>query len=125
MSAAGERAAFLSPQGAWAPARTPFRTAVSAGTSLVTPWRPDPAGEIPLAMILVAPGGDPLDRQQWAFRPELASVTVGAPARPLVGLAWPESAMVVAVAAVACALVLLLRPRDDGGGPSSSHASLV
>jgi hypothetical protein len=125
MSATGERAAFLSPQGAWAAARTPLRTAVRAGTSLVAPWTPGPGGEIPLAMILVAPGGDPLDRRQWAFRPELASVMVSGPASPLVGLAWPESAMVVAVAAIACALVLLLRPRGDGGGPSSSHASLV
>lgn len=126
MWATGERAAFLSPQGAWVPARTPFRTAVAAGASVVAPWmRPGPAGEIPLAMVLVGPGGDPLDRRQWAFRPELASVTVGAPAPPAFGMAWPHSAMVVAVAAMACALVLLFRPRAAGGGPSSSHASLV
>jgi hypothetical protein len=125
MSATGERAAFLSGQGAWAAVRTPFRTAVSAGTPLVVPWTPAPAGEIPLAMILVAPGGDPLDRRQWAFRPELAAVTVGGTAPPRVGLPWPQSAMVVAVAAIACALVLLLRPRAEGGGPSSPHASLV
>ncbi|MEX2147892.1 MAG: YfhO family protein [Candidatus Rokuibacteriota bacterium] len=126
MWATGERAAFLSPEGAWVPARTPFRTAVAAGARVVAPWpRPGPAGEIPLALVLVRPGDDPLDRGQWAFRPELATVTVGAPAPPAWRRAWSEWAPVAAVAAITCALVLLFRPRPADGGPSSPHASLV
>jgi hypothetical protein len=76
-------------------------------------------------MVLVAPGGDPIDRRQWAFRPELASVTVGAPARGDGAMAWPQAGVVIAVALVTCALVLLVPWRTAGPRSSSQDASLV
>jgi hypothetical protein len=126
MWATGERAAFLSPAGEWVPGRTPFRTAITADAPVVVRWpRPRPAGEVPLALVLVPPGGDPLDRRQWAFTPELASMTVVTPAAASSSVPWSQSALVVAAGVVASALVLLFRPSAEGAAASSSHASLV
>ena len=99
-----ERAVLLGADGAWRPRPTPLRTGVAAGETVTVPWKnAGPAGEATLALLTVDPGGDPLERLDWRFRPSLATVVIGAPSapRPLplgtLGALLAASAVVVVV----------------------------
>jgi hypothetical protein len=57
-----------------------LRAAVPAsGAPLELRWAPGPPGEIPLALVVVLRGGDPLDRFAWTFRPILTRIEARAP----------------------------------------------
>ena len=71
--ASSEEAAFLTPEGRWAPRPVAYARAVSTSNpTLVREWpRVWPAGQHALALVAVAPDGDPLDRATWQFRPAI------------------------------------------------------
>jgi hypothetical protein len=71
--ASSEEAAFLTPEGRWAPRPVAYARAVSTSNPpLVREWpRVWPAGQHALALMAVAPAGDPLDRASWQFRPAI------------------------------------------------------
>lgn len=78
-----ERAAFLGADGAWRPRPLPFRARAAAGEAATVTWKnAGPGGEATLALLTVEPGGDPLERLDWRFRPSLATVRIAAPAAP-------------------------------------------
>jgi len=111
MWAFSPEAAFLTPEGAWSPRPVAFRVRVpAAGPPITTRWVVNRAGEIPLALVVVEPGGDPLARFTWTFRPEITWVSAPAPSVPA-----PLDAGTLAPLAVltllGCALILLT------GGP--------
>jgi hypothetical protein len=101
-----ERAAFLGPDGVWAPRPVPFRARLGAGETARGVWtRAGPPAEVTLALLVVRPGIDPLDRLEWTFRPALATVRVApamdaGPPRPWVTLAGLGLAAVIALALV-------------------------
>jgi len=78
MWATGVRAAFLTPDGRWSPRPIPWLVGASAASGVIAQrWGvPGPPGDVPLALVMVAPGADPLDRTQWQSRPALASLRV-------------------------------------------------
>ena len=83
MWATTERAAFLGPDGAWSPIPVPVRRDMQPTTLPVTvEWRrPGPAGNVPLAMVAVPSGADPLLRSDWRYRPVLQLARVAAAGR--------------------------------------------
>ena len=117
MWATGVRAAFLSPDGRWSPRPIPWLVGASAASGVIAlrwggPGPPgDVPGDVPLALVIVAPGGDPLDRTQWQSRPALASLRVSRQAsRPA-----PDAAVItplVAAAVLAIALVVVFPRRS-------------
>jgi hypothetical protein len=97
-----ERAAFLTPDGVWSPRPVPWRARLSARESARGPWRGvGPPTEIVLALVAVEPGGDPLDRLAWRFRPDLATLRVAGGPPP----AWDRLIIPGIVALLAAALV--------------------
>jgi hypothetical protein len=114
-----ERAAFLGADGAWSQRPVPFRAGLAAGETARVVWRrAGPAADVTLALVVVRPGDDPLERLDWTFHPTLASVRVaGAPGagppRP-----WGLLAVLALAAAVAAVLVC-------GGRPFSPPATLI
>lgn len=107
MWALAPEAAFLTPEGVWSPRPVAFRAAVAAtGAPITLRWVPSPPGEIPLALVVVPRGGDPMDRFAWEFRPVLAELSARAPAPPA-ALPWRVLAPLVIGTLLACALVLL------------------
>jgi hypothetical protein len=100
-------AAFLTPAGAWSPQPVPFLARQGAGGQpFRARWTPVPPGDIPLALVVVPAGGDPLARFDWRFRPVVTHLRVrlagaGAP-RDLAALG-----PVAALALVTSTLVLL------------------
>jgi hypothetical protein len=109
MWATTERAAFLGPDGVWSPVPVAFRPSMNAASApMVLEWRPpEPHGEIPLAMVAVPAGVDPLLRSNWTYRPVLRSarVAVEAPHRPLDSF---TAAAVLSATALAILLVALV-----------------
>lgn len=106
MWALSPEAAFLTPEGVWSPRPVPFRARVpAAGPPITTRWVPGPPGEIPLALVVVPAGGDPLARFAWRFRPELARVSAPAPAPPA-PLDLAVLAPLAVVTLLACVLVV-------------------
>jgi hypothetical protein len=85
----------------------PFRARASAsGSPIVARWVPNPPGEIPLTLVVVPAGADPLARFAWTFRPLVVPVSVPPPAAPTpldVAVLGP----LAAVTLLACALVVL------------------
>jgi hypothetical protein len=110
-----ERAAFLGPDGAWAPRPVPFRARLGAGESARGVWRgAGPPGDVTLALVAVRPGVDPLDRAQWTSRPALARVRVEVPAHARPARPWTTLAALLAATAAATAVLWgrdLFRPR--------------
>jgi hypothetical protein len=107
MWAFSPEAAFLTPQGEWSPRPVAFRARTAAsGPPITTRWVVNRAGDIPLALVVVEPGGDPLARFTWTFRPEITWLSAPAPAAPA-----PFDASTLAPLAVltllGCALILL------------------
>jgi hypothetical protein len=110
-----ERAAFLGPDGAWAPQPVAFRARLGAGESARGVWRhAGPPDDVTLALLAVPPGADPLDRGAWTSRPALARVRVEAPATARRPRPWMTVAALLVAAAAATAVVWgrdLFRPR--------------
>lgn len=107
MWALSPEAAFLTPQGVWSPQPVAYRARLRAeGEPIVSRWMPGRSPQVPLALVVVPAGGDPLARFAWTYRPELVLITVDAPAAdtPL-DLSW--LAPLAALTLVACAVVLL------------------
>jgi hypothetical protein len=101
-----ERAAFLGPDGAWAPRPVPFRARLAAGESARGVWtRAGPPGDVTLALVAVPPGVDPLDRAEWTSRPTLAHARVAAPAEARPRRPWTTLTALLAAAFAATALV--------------------
>lgn len=103
-----EEAAFLTREGAWAPAPV----ALSRDTTLKDPpplsvtWNgARPVMDIPLALLVVPTGTDPLDRAQWAYRPVVRWLSVRGPSTP-----WSVTpgALVFGLVAAASSLVIAL-----------------
>jgi len=110
-----ERAAFLGPEGEWAPRPVPFRARLGGGESARGVWRrAGPPDDVTLALVAVRPGADPLDRAEWTSRPALARVRVEAPPEARPARPWMTLAALLAAAVAATALVWgqdLFRPR--------------
>jgi membrane protein YfhO len=99
-----ERAAFLQPDGRWSPRPVPWRAGLQAHERADGVWPgAGPPGSITLALVVVEPGGDPLDRGGWRFRPALATLQV---AGPPVQRAWDQVVVPVVVAALSALLVI-------------------
>jgi hypothetical protein len=107
MWAFSPEAAFLAPDGTWSPRPVAFRARLPAtGAPITLRWVPSPPREVPLALVVVPAGGDPLARFAWTFRPVIARVD----ARPPAAHAPRDVATLAALAVVtllACALVVL------------------
>ena len=107
MWAFSPEAAFLSPEGAWSPRPVAFRSRVpAAGSPIVMRWVVNRAGDIPLALVVVAPGDDPLARFGWVFRPQIAWLSAPAPVNP-VPLDVAALAPLAALTLLGCAMILL------------------
>jgi hypothetical protein len=107
MWALSPEAAFLTPDGAWSPRPVAFRTRVPAGAAPISArWSPGPPGEIPLALVVVPAGGDPMARFGWTFRPLLVRISAPAAAAPA-PRDWSALAPVTIVTILACAVVML------------------
>jgi hypothetical protein len=108
MWALSAEAAFLTPEGAWSPRPVAFRARVpAAGAPVSVRWVPGPPGDIPLALVVVAAGADPLARFAWPFRPVVVEIAARPPATgvPLDAAALAPLALVTVLS---CALVLLV-----------------
>jgi hypothetical protein len=100
-------AAFLTPAGGWSPRPIAFRAGLAAaGAPVQVRWVPAPPGDIPLALVVVPAGADPLDRFAWRFRPLVVEIHAHPPAAG-VALDAATLAPLALVALLSCALVLL------------------
>ena len=106
MWALAPEAAFLGGDGAWAPRPTAFRAGVAAsGAPISVRWTPTPPGEIPLALVVVPAGGDPMDRFAWVVRPVLTPLSVRVAASP-VPVPWRVLAPLAIGTLLVCTFVL-------------------
>ena len=106
MWALAPEAAFLGAEGAWAPRPTAFRAGVAAsGAPISVRWTPNSPGEIPLALVVVPAGGDPMDRFAWVFRPVLTALSVRVAASP-VPVPWRVLAPLAIGTLLVCTFVL-------------------
>jgi hypothetical protein len=102
-----EEAAFLTPEGTWAPTPVPYARSVStADPPIVRPWpHAWPPGHFAFGLVVVPPSSDPLVRDDWRYRPAITWFDV-APRGS--GAATPASTSLVVLgvaAATAAALV--------------------
>ena len=98
MWAYSEEAAFLTPAGAWSPAPVPLvrDTTVQSAPTVRATWNgARPVMDIPLAVLIVQAGADPLDRARWSYRPVIRWLSVTAPSR-----AWSLSSTALVLALV-------------------------
>jgi hypothetical protein len=101
-----EPAAFLTPEGTWSPRPVPWRARLGGREYASAPWRRvGPPADITLALVVVEPAADPLERFTWRFRPDLATLRVRGPTTPP---AWARVVAPGLVALVAVALVILV-----------------
>jgi hypothetical protein len=85
----------------------PFRGRAAAGETTTVKWKnAGPGGEATLALLTVEPGGDPLERLDWRFRPSLATVHVAPLSTPRT-LPYGTLAALLSAAVVAVGLVLM------------------
>jgi len=94
------------PWRAIAPRPVPFHARLAAGERARGVWhRAVPPADVTLALVIVRPGADPLDRAEWTHRPALTQVRVATPsdARPSRPWATLAGLFVAAVAATALA----------------------
>jgi hypothetical protein len=100
-----EEAASLPPEGAWSPRPVAFRRRLPArGAPVTVSWVPTPPGDIPLALVVLRPGDDPMTRASWTFRPVVAWVGVEPPTTPAAP-AWRALAPLAGATLLACGLV--------------------
>jgi hypothetical protein len=110
MWATTDRAAFLTPNGAWSPTPVALRQGIQSGSAVTAiEWQPRPPGELPLAMVAVPSGADPLRRSSWRFQPVLRSARVATPASG--GPADRRTAAALLAAAMVATAVVALVPR--------------
>jgi hypothetical protein len=105
--ASSEEAAFLTPEGTWAPHPVPYVRAMSTlDPPVVRHWpRVWPPGRHALGLVVVPASGDPLARPEWSYRPAIAWLRV-APLRSRdPGPTAASLALLGVAAAVAVALV--------------------
>ena len=112
MWAYSEEAAFLTPAGAWSPTPVPLvrDTTVQSAPTIRATWNgARPVMDIPLAVLVVPAGADPLDRAQWSYRPVIRWLSVRAPSRSwqltsnalLLGLVGAVASITIAVGDIA------------------------
>jgi hypothetical protein len=101
-----EEAAFLTPQGTWAPHPAAFARLPARGAPVAMQWIPNPPGDIPLALVVLRPGDDPMTRSAWSFRPVVTWVHVDTPAAAS-GAGCSALAPLAGATLLACALVVL------------------
>jgi hypothetical protein len=102
-----EEAAFLTPEGAWSPRPVAFRPRLPArGAPVTLQWIPTPPGDIPLALLVLRPGEDPMTRAAWTFRPVVAWVAA-TPAQVPPAPTWSALAPLAGATFLACGLVVL------------------
>lgn len=123
-----ERAVFLGADGAWQARPVPFRARAAAGEAATVIWKnAGPGGEATLALLTVEPGGDPLERLDWRFRPSLATVRIAPPPAPL-SVPYGTVAMLALAAVAAVGVVFWPRwptpPRAADRTPATSRRPL-
>jgi len=108
MWATTDRAAFLRPDGTWSPRPVALRLAMQSGAPpMVMNWEPHPPGDVPLALLAVPAGADPLLRSSWRFRPVLRSARVtNAPGGLAIDVATAAGLLGVTLAAIAVVAVV-------------------
>jgi len=113
---------YLTSTGTWTVAPTPWQRhrGVTAPTSQMAAWREEgPPGFVTLLVVFVRAGADPSDRSEWLFRPALGRVSV----RPTTTTGTGHGVFAAAlglVTAATCALVVVMRPANRSGRPSTS-----
>jgi hypothetical protein len=121
MWAYSEEAAFLTPQGVWAPVPVALArdTTVQSAPTLRVTWNgARPVMDIPLAVLVVPAGADPLDRARWTHRPVIRWLRVTARTRP-----WSLTSGAMLLGFVAAAASVAIAVGDAGWrtpGPSPS-----
>lgn len=123
--ALAERAAFLTAESSWSPRPVPYHRAASPAAFPLsrTPWRTiGPVADIPLAMVVVPSGVDPMDRARWTFRPVVRWVTVRPGARAQAPLPIPLAAAAAAISALLFVGPVLVE-RIARGGSAGSQAT--
>jgi hypothetical protein len=102
-----EEAAFLTPEGAWAPRPVPYARALSVTAApIVRPWpKVWPSGRFALGLVVVPPGVDPLARADWRYRPTITWFDVAPLRRAETPPAGTMPALLAVAAAAAFALV--------------------
>jgi hypothetical protein len=102
-----EEAAFLTPEGTWAPHPVPYARGVSTGDApIVRRWpKAWPPGRYALGLVVVAPSADPLSRADWRYRPAITWFHIAPLVSGDTAPAFPTLALLGVAAAVAVALV--------------------
>jgi hypothetical protein len=102
-----EEAAFLTPEGTWAPGPVPYARAMSTtDPPVVRAWpKVWPPGRYALGLVVVPPSGDPLSRTEWRYRPAITWFRIAPRDRGSAGPAAAASGLLGGAAAVAIALV--------------------
>jgi hypothetical protein len=118
--ASSEEAAFLTPEGTWAPRPVPYaRAASTRDAPIVRRWpRAWPPGRHALGLVVVPASVDPLARSEWRYRPALAWLRIAPPRPADAGPPAAVAAWLGVAAAMAVALVWwAARRRPSAGGP--------
>jgi hypothetical protein len=102
-----EEGAFLTPEGAWAPRPVAYARGLSTTDPPVErPWpKAWPAGRNALALVVVPPGGDPLGRAEWRYRPSVRWLRI-TPLRPRDAVPLTTTLALLGSAAAALLLVV-------------------
>lgn len=97
-----EQAAFLTPEGTWAPRPVAYARAVSTSDPpIVRPWpKVWPAGDYALGLVVVPPSGDPLARSEWRYRPAVTWFQI-APRQSAAAALTPATVGLLGLAAAA------------------------
>lgn len=105
--ASSEEAAFLTPEGTWAPRPVPYaRAASTTDPPIVRQWpRAWPPGRHALGLVVVPASGDPLSRPEWSYRPATAWLRIAPLHPPAAGPAAAVAGLLGVAATVAVALV--------------------
>ena len=115
-----EEAAFLTPEGTWAPTPVPYARSVSTvDPPIVRPWpHAWPPGRFAFGLVVVPPSGDPLGRDEWRYRPAITWFDV-APRASGTGTPVSTSLVVLGVAAAGAAALVwwATLARATAGGP--------
>ena len=104
--ASSEEAAFLTPEGVWAPRPVPYARAISTtDPPVVREWaRVWPPGRHALGLVVVPASGDPLARPEWSYRPAIAWLRIA----PLGGNDSGPPPAILGLLAVAAAVAVAL-----------------
>lgn len=119
MLASVEEAAFLTPDGTWAPGPVAYARAMSAtDPPVVRAWpKVWPAGRFALGLVVVPPAGDPLSRREWRYRPAITWFRIAPRDRASAGPAVAAPGLLGGAAAAAIALVWWAGRRPTSSAP--------